>query len=233
MQVQVELKTARQEIKKLHRAKLQPLRSRRHVRCMTTSSPLMNHLDRQLYSDMIFPLIAAADGDKARLLPQVCTSWREYFTFTKANWECFAVTQPISDFSKLCHMLDGARRLRSLSLVCDEGVPIRAPHALCTLLQRLSHLESLSLIALGGALTSTSAALLPTSVTDLRIEAAPELDRNLAQVLAARLPRLRSLQLIDTCNLNDDGIEPSLPSLLSCTKLAVHGIEPSLPSLLS
>jgi hypothetical protein len=48
MQVQVELKTVRQEIKKLHRAKLQPLRARRHKRGLFSTSPMMNLLDRQV-----------------------------------------------------------------------------------------------------------------------------------------------------------------------------------------
>jgi hypothetical protein len=120
-----------------------------------SSSPIMNSLDRQIYSDMIFPLIAAADGARARLLPRVCKSWRQCFMLTKSNWHLFAVTQAIKDFDKLARFLHGAHRLKELQLVCQEGAVVDSPHSLRTLLSALTMLQSLSLIAPGRALCGT------------------------------------------------------------------------------
>ena len=155
MQVQVELKFVRQEMKKLQRAKLRPMRARRQLLRCTSSSTIMNSLDRQIYSDMIFPLIAAADGARARLLPRVCKSWRQCFMLTKSNWHLFAVTQAIKDFDKLARFLHGAHRLKELQLVCQEGAVVDSPHSLRTLLSALTMLQSLSLIAPGRALCGT------------------------------------------------------------------------------
>jgi len=140
-------------------------------------------LEWQLYSDMIFPLIAASDGERARNLPQVCTSWRACFALTKVNWDLFAVTQPIKDFSKLCNVMAGAYRLRSLQLVCEEGAGAVSTHKIRTVLAQLSRLQCLSLIAPGGALTTAAMHALPTSITDLRIETAPELDLSVSEVI--------------------------------------------------
>ena len=138
----------------------------------------------QLYSDMIFPLVAATDGERARLLPQVCSSWRQCFAQAKVNWETFAMTQPVKDLSKLYNVLSGAYRLNSLKLVCEEGAAVEAPHCMRMLLQQLTQLAKLSLIAPGPALSSTNMQLVATCVTDLRIEAAPEVDIGVAQVRA-------------------------------------------------
>jgi hypothetical protein len=166
MQVQVELKFVRQEMKKLHRAKLRPMRARRQLLRCTSSSPIMNSLDRQIYSDMIFPLIAAADGARARLLPRVCKGWRQCFMLTKSNWHLFAVTQAIKDFDKLARFLHGAYRLKELQLVCQEGAVVESPHSLRTLLSALTMLQSLSLIAPGRALCGTQEARHPLRAHD-------------------------------------------------------------------
>ena len=206
MQVQVELKAVRQDIKKLHRARLQPLRARRQRRGLISSSPMMNLLDKQLYSDMIFPLIAAADGDRARLLPQVCKCWRECFANTKVNWDFFSITQPIHDLSILSNVLAGTHRIRSLQLVFEQGASVQAPQALRTLLSSLSQLEHLSLIAPGAALQVSNLASLSTSLTHLRVENAAGFDAGVSQALAMHLPVLRSLHLLDTPNVGDEGV---------------------------
>ena len=155
MQVQVELKAVRQEIKKLHRARLRPMRARKQKRGKTSTWSILSRLDRQLYSDMIFPLIAAADGARARLLPQVCKSWQQCFMLTKVNWHGFAVTQAVKDMSKLATLLHGAHRLQGLQIVCQEGAGVESPHSLRTLLSELTMLQSLSLISPGRALSGT------------------------------------------------------------------------------
>ncbi len=169
MQVQVELKFVRQEMKKLHRAKLRPMRARRQLLRCTSSSTIMNSLDRQIYSDMIFPLIAAADGARARLLPQVCKSWRQCFMLTKCNWHLFAVTQAIKDFGKLARFLHGAHRLKELQLVCQEGAVVESPHSLRTLLSALTMLQGLSLIAPGRAMCGKQEAHHPPRAHDAPI----------------------------------------------------------------
>lgn len=184
MQVQVELKSVRQEIKKLHRARLQPVRSRRYNMGVTCTSPMMQLLDRHLYSDMIFPLIVAVDGDRARNLPQVCTTWRSCFEQGKVNWSSFAVTQAIRDLAKLYNVLGPARRLRSLRLVCQQAPHLITPHAFCSLLTQLSLLTDLVLISPGAALTSAAMHRLPSSLTHLRIHSAPELDVHLSHTIA-------------------------------------------------
>lgn len=207
MQVQVELKAVRQDIKKLHRAKLQPLRARRQRRGVKSTSPVVNLLDRQLYSDMIFPLIAATDGERARLLPQVCKCWRDCFLNTKVNWDTFSVTQPVHSLCKLGNVLEGAYRLRSLHLVFEPGGGhIESPQALRTLLGALSRLEDLSLAAPGLSLQASNLSSMPTSITTLRIDGSPELGVGVSRTLAARLPALRSLHLLDTPNFSDEAL---------------------------
>ena len=200
----MELKAVRQEIKKLQRAKLQPLRARRQRRGVQSALPMINMLDRQLYSDMIFPLIAAADGERARLLPQVCKCWRDCFRQAKVNWDSFSITQPVHDLSKLGNVLGGAYRIRSLHLLFEHGGRVQSPQALRTLLEPLSRLQNLALAAPGQVLQAPNLSTLPMSVTHLRIEASPELDLGMSVTLASRLPALRSLHLLDTPNFSDE-----------------------------
>ena len=206
MQVQVELKAVRQEMKKIYRAKPQPLRVRRGARAVAQHSQLMNRLDPQLYSSLIFPLVACSDGEKARMLPQVCTAWRACFEQTKPLLGTLGMTRAIRDFSKLYHVLRGATSLRSLRLVCEEGATAQAPQHLCTLLAGLTALEDLQLVAPGAGLSLDCVAAVPTSITALRIEAAPALESQMASALGARLPRLTSLHVHDAVNLSDDGV---------------------------
>lgn len=222
MQLQVELRSMRQSVKEMQRAKLQSLRTRQQKTRTASRISIVDVLDSAVYT-IIFPLIAAYNGERARLLPQVCKMWRSAFALTKSYWTEFTVTRPIKDVARLRHLLHEATGLGQLSLLLEDSVAVENLDQVEPLLQAQTSLKSLLLVNPGKALNMLTHSV-PENLEQLRIDIVPGLDVVSWSTIAGRLKSLKSLSISDAPAFSDEHLQVLALGLKSTlTDLSITG----------